>query len=44
MKKIVSISMPEALYKKIKEEAEKLGLTVSAYIVLKIQGKEVNGK
>ena len=38
MKKIISISIPQELYKKIKEKANLLGLSVSAYITLLLQG------
>ena len=39
-KKIISISIPQELYEKIKEKADSLGLSVSAYITLLIQGEK----
>ena len=39
-KKIISISIPEELYEKIKEKADSLGLSVSAYITLLVQGEQ----
>lgn len=38
-KKIISISMTQELYEYLKSEADKLSISVSAYIVLLLQKK-----
>lgn len=40
-KKIISISIPPRLYEKIKEKAKSLGLSISAYITLLLQGQKL---
>ena len=39
MKKIISISISQELFEKIKEKAKSLGLSISACITLLLQGE-----
>lgn len=39
-KKTFSISIPENMYKQIKKSSDKLGISMSAYIILVLKGEQ----